>query len=134
MSHAGNGPGLRQRPLSPHIDIYTFKINMIMSILHRITGAMLYLGTVLLACWLLAAAAGPEHFAYVNGWFGTWLGRLVLFGYTWALLHHMLGGIRHFIWDLGYGFDLETVDQLGWMTGIGAAALTVLVWLAVMIF
>ena len=78
-------------------------INMVMSIVHRITGAALYFGTLLLAAWLVAAAMGEKQFALVNNLFGHPLGKLVLFGYTWALFHHMLGGLRHFLWDTGRG-------------------------------
>jgi succinate dehydrogenase / fumarate reductase cytochrome b subunit len=97
---------------------------------HRITGAALYAGSLLLSWWLIAAATGPEYFDFVSGFFGSWLGRLVLFGYTWALLHHMLGGIRHFIWDMGYGYDLKTIDRLCWGTVIVSAALTAVIWMA----
>ena len=79
---------------------------MVMSIVHRITGAALYFGTLLLAAWLIAAAMGARHFACVNGLFGHPLGKLVLFGYTWALIHHMLGGMRHLIWDTGRGLQI----------------------------
>ena len=95
------------RPLSPHLQIYKPILTMVMSILHRITGAALYFGTVLLAWWLIAAAAGPSYFDFVNGIYGSIIGRLILFGFTWALVHHMLGGLRHFIWDMGAGFGKE---------------------------
>ena len=75
-------------------------LTMMMSIVHRITGAALYFGTLLLVWWLIAAAAGPNAYAAVQWFMETLLGRLILFGYTWALIHHMLGGIRHLIWDL----------------------------------
>ncbi len=116
------------RPLSPHLQIYTPIINMVMSILHRMTGAALYFGSLLLAWWLIAAASGPDYFAYVNGLLGSMLGRIVLFGYTWALIHHALGGIRHFIWDTGRGYDLETIDQMCWWSIYASVALTLLVW------
>ncbi len=119
-----------ERPLSPHLQIYRPLINMVMSILHRLTGAALYLGTLLLAWWLIAAASGPDYFAFVNGLFASWFGRLVLFGYTWALIHHMLGGIRHLIWDAGHGFEIGTVDRLCWATIAGSVTLTLIVWLA----
>ena len=124
-THASKG---KQRPLSPHLQVYKPLINMVMSILHRITGAALYVGTILLAWWLVAAANSPSYFAYVSGLFGSPLGKLVLLGYTWALLHHMLGGIRHLIWDTGRGFDLGSVNSLSWGTIIGSLALTAAVW------
>ncbi len=124
-------PGRRarpQRPLSPHLQIYTPLINMVMSILHRITGAALYVGTLLLAWWLIAAATGPGDFDYVSAIFGSWPVRLILVGYTWALLHHMLGGLRHFIWDFGFGYDLKTIDQLSWGSIFLSLVLTAVIW------
>lgn len=118
------------RPLSPHLTIHALPINMVMSILHRLTGALLYGGTLIFAAWITAAAAGPEAYEFVSGILGSFVGKLVLFGYTWALAHHMLGGIRHLIWDSGHGFDLETVDLLSWGTLVGSLALTALLWLA----
>ena len=116
------------RPLSPHLQIYRRLINMVMSIVHRITGVALYVGTLLLAWWLTAVAIGPEALATANAFFGSIFGRLILFGYTWALMHHMMGGIRHFIWDTGRGFELETVNLLSWASIIASVALTVLIW------
>ena len=116
------------RPLSPHIQIYKPIMTMVMSILHRITGAALYFGTILVAWWLVSAAAGPAYFEFVNGIFGSFLGRLVLFGFTWALIHHMLGGLRHFIWDMGYGFGTEAREWLARATIIGSVAGTILLW------
>ena len=129
MSEATTGRGAKvERPLSPHLQIYTPLVNMVMSILHRMTGAALYLGTIILAAWLVAAASGPQAFATVSDLVDTWPGRLVLLGYTWALIHHALGGIRHFIWDFGVGYDLDTVDKLSWGTLAGSIILTALVW------
>ncbi len=91
------------RPLSPHLGIYRLTLTMAMSIAHRLTGAALYFGTALIAWWLIAAASGPNGYGTVQWFMGTWIGRLILFGYTWALIHHMLGGIRHLVWDTGRG-------------------------------
>jgi len=121
-------PSAADRPLSPHLQVYRPLINMTMSILHRITGAVLYGGTVLLAAWLAAAALSPDAFAGLNALLGSWLGRLVLIGFTWAVLHHLIGGIRHLIWDMGWGFDLKMVDLLSWGTLVLSLALTVVVW------
>ena len=119
----------RQRPLSPHIQIYKPLINMVMSILHRITGVALYFGTLLLVWWLVAAASGPAYFNFVNGLFASLPGQLILFGYTWALVHHMLGGVRHFIWDTGRGFDLPTVNKMSWATILGSVTITLAIWM-----
>jgi succinate dehydrogenase / fumarate reductase, cytochrome b subunit len=116
------------RPLSPHIQIYRWTLTMILSILHRATGVALYAGTGLLAWWLLAIATGPEAYEQVRLVSSHWLGRLVLFGYSWALFHHMFGGIRHFIWDTARGFDLKTVEILARITSIVPLLLTVLAW------
>lgn len=123
-------PRQAARPLSPHLQIYRLTVTMVMSIVHRITGAGLYAGTLLLAWWLVAVASGPDAYAVFEGFIGSWFGRLVLFGYTWALIHHMLGGIRHFIWDFGMGFELRTADLMAWGTVLGSVVLTVLVWIA----
>ena len=116
------------RPLSPHIQIYRWTLTMILSILHRATGVALYAGTGLLAWWLLAIATGPEAYEQVRLVSSHWLGRLVLFGYSWALIHHMFGGIRHFIWDTGRGFELKTVEVLARVTSILPLILTVSAW------
>lgn len=127
MSASQNPPNTN-RPLSPHLQIYKPIPTMVMSIVHRITGAALYFGTLLVAWWLIAAASGKDYFDFVNGVLGSWLGLLVLFGYTWALIHHMLGGLRHFAWDLGYLFDKNTTTKLAWATIISSAGLTLLIW------
>jgi succinate dehydrogenase / fumarate reductase, cytochrome b subunit len=116
------------RPLSPHLSVYRPPINMVMSILHRITGMALYFGTLLLAAWLIAAADGEAHFAIVNAIFAHPLGKLLLFGYTWALLHHMLGGVRHLIWDTGRGLSIPQVNALSWLSIIGSITLTLALW------
>jgi succinate dehydrogenase / fumarate reductase cytochrome b subunit len=116
------------RPLSPHLSIYRWQMTMVMSIAHRLTGVALYFGTLLLAIWLIAAATGPRQFDAVNAVAGSWLGLIVLFGYTWALLHHMLGGLRHFVWDTGHGLDKPARDQLAAANLILSIVLTVAVW------
>ena len=116
------------RPLSPHLQIYKPIPTMVASIVHRITGAALYVGTLLLAAWLLAAAMGPGQFALVNGLAGSLLGKLVLLGYSWALIHHMLGGIRHLIWDTGAMFDKHTSTKMAKISIVLSVALTILVW------
>lgn len=116
------------RPLSPHLQIYRPMLSMMMSIVHRITGGALYVGTILIAIWLVSAASGPSAFATVQAIYGSFLGQLVLFGYTWALVNHALGGVRHLIWDVGRGFGPER-ELLYRATLIGSIALTVLIWI-----
>lgn len=121
--------GADQRPLSPHLSIYRKSITMMMSIVHRMTGAALYFGTILLAWWLIAVAAGPSYYAYVNSVLGHPVGKLVLVGYTWALIHHMLGGIRHLVWDTGKGMTISASNALCWLSLVVSLALTAALWL-----
>jgi succinate dehydrogenase / fumarate reductase cytochrome b subunit len=118
----------RPRPLSPHLQIWRPTLTMTMSIVHRITGTGLYLGSLLVAWWLIAASAGANSYATVEAFYGSIIGKLVLFGYTWALLHHMLGGIRHLFWDLGYGFGKNEREWLARATVFGSITLTILLW------
>jgi succinate dehydrogenase / fumarate reductase cytochrome b subunit len=117
------------RPLSPHLQVFRMMLSMMVSITHRITGAALYFGFLLFAWWLLAAASGPDYFDYVQSLFTSWFGRLVLFGFTWALMFHLLGGIRHLIWDTGRALDIESVDMLAQINAAGSVLLTILVWI-----
>ena len=116
------------RPLSPFMN-YRWTLTMAMSIVHRITGIALYVGTLLMAWWLIATASGPGAYANIQGFTSSWIGRVVVFGYTWALLHHMLGGIRHLIWDLGYGFGPSEREWLTRAALIGSITLTIVVWI-----
>ena len=105
-------------------------LTMAMSIIHRITGVALYFGTLLLVWWLIAAASGPAAYANVQAFTSSFIGRLIVFGYTWALMHHLLSGLRHFVWDLGYGFKANEREALTWGALIGGISLTVLLWIA----
>jgi succinate dehydrogenase / fumarate reductase cytochrome b subunit len=118
-----------ERPLSPHLQIYRPMLTMMMSIAHRITGAALAVGFALLTWWLVAVSMGPDAYDCVQSFFGSLFGRALLFAFTWALIHHMLGGIRHLIWDTGAGLDKQTVEIFALATIIGSIVLTVLVWI-----
>ncbi len=123
-------PGPRRpRPLSPHLSIYRPTMTMAMSIAHRISGVALYVGVLLLAWFLIAASADASSFAVFSGFISSFIGRIALFLATWALFHHLVGGLRHAMWDAGYGLDAPLRDQMAWATGIGGLALTVLVWI-----
>ncbi len=125
MAHPG---AKAARPLSPHLTVWRPTITYVMSIVHRITGGVLYFGMILLAWWLLAAATGPEAFAVANGFFGSWFGLLILLGFTWAFLHHLLGGIRHLVWDTGAGYSKAVRNGMAWATIVGSLVLTVVVF------
>jgi succinate dehydrogenase / fumarate reductase cytochrome b subunit len=118
----------RPRPLSPHLQVYKMTLTFLMSGFHRVTGIGLYFGILLLAWWLIAAASGPNAYANVEWFMGSLIGRLVLFGYTWALLHHTIGGIRHLIWDNLSGFEPAEREMLALATIVGSASLTLVVW------
>ena len=118
----------RARPLSPHLEVYRFTLTMAMSIVHRITGVANYVGTILLVAWLGAAALGGEAHATLNALFGSWIGQIVLFGYTWSLFHHMLGGLRHFVWDTGRMLDPAGREVIVRIQVIASIVLTIGVW------
>jgi succinate dehydrogenase / fumarate reductase cytochrome b subunit len=125
---AGMMASRRPRPVSPHLQIYRLTTTYLMSGLHRITGFVLYFGFALVAWWLLAAASGPNAYAAFEWFTGSIIGEIILIGYTWALIHHALGGIRHLIWDLIYGFEPAEREMLALATIIGSVVLTVVVW------
>jgi succinate dehydrogenase / fumarate reductase cytochrome b subunit len=118
------------RPLSPHLQIYRWQLTSVLSILHRAAGVALGLGAILLVWWLVAAASGPGPYAAVQGFLGSWLGLLLLFGWTLSLFYHLCNGIRHLAWDTGIGFDLQTTYRTGWAVVAATAVLTVIAWIA----
>ncbi len=122
------------RPLSPHLGIYRLTLTLMMSGFHRISGAALTFGMLLVVWWLLAAAAGPNAYANVQWFMETLIGRLILFGFSWALLHHMLGGIRHLIWDTGRGFGPSEREWLALATLVGSIVLTIILWVVASFF
>ncbi len=120
----------RERPLSPHLQIYRPQITTVLSILHRITGGALAVGTLLLVYWLVAIAGGPDTYDAAQSLIGSIIGQLLLLGWTWALFYHLANGIRHLFWDAGKGFELPTVTASGWTVVFLATALTVITWSA----
>ena len=119
----------QNRPLSPHLQIYRPQITSVLSILHRVTGVALTVGTLVIAYWLIAAASGPEAFAAAQGWLGSFFGVLLLLGWSFGLLYHLCNGVRHLAWDVGLGFEIETVTQTGWVTVAVAGGLTLVSWI-----
>ncbi len=118
------------RPRSPHLQIYKWPVTMGTSILHRVTGIGLGLGTLVLAWWLVAASMGPEAYAVFEGTAFHWFGRVVLFGFTAALVYHALNGVRHLFWDVGKGFKVSTANKTGALTYAATAVLTLAIWVA----
>lgn len=117
-----------ERPLSPHLGIYRWQAQMVTSILHRASGIALATGSILLLVGLLALATGPAAFARVQAFCTSWLGIILLVGWTWSLAFHLLNGIRHLLQDAGMGFRIEQFVRNSWLASIGSIVLTVLVW------
>ena len=103
---------------------------MLLSITHRATGIALAVGALLMVCWLLAVASGPAAFDDLNAFLGSWFGRLILFGWTWALMYHLANGIRHLFWDAGLGLELEAAQASGYAAAIVSIVATIAIWVA----
>jgi succinate dehydrogenase / fumarate reductase, cytochrome b subunit len=116
------------RPLSPHLQIYRPMLTMMLSIIHRITGSALYFGSALLVWWVFAVALGPDSYATFQSVAGSIPGQLILFGFTWALVHHLIGGLRHLVWDTGRGFDLATVELMARLSIAASVTITLVIW------
>jgi succinate dehydrogenase / fumarate reductase cytochrome b subunit len=116
------------RPLSPHLQVYRWQLTSVLSILHRATGVALSAGAVVLLWWLIAAAQGPQSYAVVQAFLGSWIGLVLLFGWSLALFYHLCNGLRHLWWDTGRGLDLPSVYRSGWAVLAGAALLTLIAW------
>ncbi len=116
------------RPLSPHLQVYRWQIQMVTSILHRATGIVLAIGSLLIAAALVSLASGPEAWACTVGLAATWYGLLVLVGWTWALAFHWLNGIRHLLQDAGWGYSIARFVSNSWISVIGSFVLTAVVW------
>lgn len=119
---------LVRRPLSPHLQVYRPQLTSLLSIMNRVTGIAISIGTLLLVWWLVAAAVGPGAFGTVQAFIASPVGLFVLFGWTASLFYHFFGGIRHLAWDLGYGLDLPGVHASGWAAVAAALVCTVLTW------
>ncbi|MCR0983497.1 succinate dehydrogenase, cytochrome b556 subunit [Roseomonas populi] len=119
-----------RRPLSPHLQVYDMlQMSSATSISHRITGSAWSVGLVFFVWWILALAAGPESYARAQWFFGSFIGVIVLFGLSVAVWYHTLNGVRHLVWDAGYGYDIPTTYRTGWMVIIGTGVMTVLTWI-----
>ena len=122
MANADRG----NRPLSPHLTIYKPQLTSITSILIRITGNALILSVFLIVCWLFSAATSPQYFTVIDSFMNSWFGTLVLISSLWAVWYHLLGGLRHLIWDRAIGLDLKTAEYLGWSVVFGSFLLTII--------
>ncbi len=116
------------RPLSPHLQVYRPQLTSVLSILFRIMGVATSVGSIVLIWWLAAAASGAEYFELVQSFLGSWFGRLLLFGWTFALVFHLCNGIRHLYWDAGKGLELETAYASGKAVIVFSVIITLGLW------
>jgi succinate dehydrogenase / fumarate reductase cytochrome b subunit len=117
------------RPLSPHLQIYRWQLTSVLSILHRMSGIALAVGAILLISWLGSAADGPGPHAKFQNFLGSWIGLVLLFGWSMALFYHSCNGIRHLWWDTGRGLELKSVYASGWTVVAATTGLTVVAWI-----
>ena len=118
----------RERPISPHLQVYKPQITSVLSIFHRITGVALTFGLILLVAWIFTLSLGEEYFEYFVMFIKSWFGLLILFGFTFALNYHLCNGIRHLFWDAGYGYKIVTVHKSGLAVLVVSFVLTILIW------
>ncbi len=123
-----------ERPLSPHLSVYKPQITSMLSILHRITGFGLSVGTLLLGAWLWSAAFSPSFYATLTEVTASWFGRVFLFGWTVAFFYHLFNGIRHLMWDAGMGLTIPSVNRSGIAVLLLTLALSVGVWAYVLLY
>jgi len=116
------------RPLSPHLQVYRPQLTSVLSILHRSTGLFLVLGTVMIVFWVIALALGHNIFASYQAWLGSLLGKVLLVGWSFSLFYHLANGIRHLLWDAGWGYEIEHVYRTGWIVVSISVILTGLLW------
>ncbi len=118
------------RPLSPHLQVYRPQITSFLSILHRLTGVALFGGALIFTYWISSATYGPEAFKLAQSILGSWFGRLVLFGMTFALYYHLFNGIRHLAWDVGWGYEMPKLRLSGWLVVLASGGMTLLTFVA----
>ncbi|SJZ57027.1 succinate dehydrogenase, cytochrome b556 subunit [Novilysobacter spongiicola] len=121
-----------ERPLSPHLQVYRWQVQMVTSILHRATGVILVVGSLLVAWALVALAGGPDSWSTFSGFARSWFGFLVMFGWTWALAFHLINGVRHLAQDAGYAFDIKGTIRNSWISVFGSLLLTAVIWVVAM--
>ncbi len=122
-----------RRPLSPHLQVYKPQLTSVLSIMNRISGVATSVGTLMMVWWLVASAGSAHAFAVMQAFMGSFVGIILLFGWTVALMYHLVGGLRHLAWDAGYGFDLPQAYASGWAAIIATAVLTVLIWIVALV-
>ena len=122
---------IRPRPLSPHLQVYRPLVTSVLSFLHRGTGLFLVLGTLMIAFWVITLALGQNIFAIYQAWLESVMGKMLLVFWSFSLFYHLANGIRHLLWDIGWGYDIDRVYVTGWIVVSTSVILTVLLWLSV---
>ena len=122
---------IRRRPLSPHLQVYRPQLTSVLSILHRGTGLFLVLGTLMISFWVITLALGPNIFVIYQTWLGSLIGKVLLVFWSFSLFYHWANGIRHLLWDIGWGYDIDRVHMTGWIVVSVSVILTGLLWLSV---
>ena len=116
-------------PLSPHLQIYRWHISSLLSITHRISGVINLLALILIFFWLIFLSLGENNYQSFLLIINSFIGKFILIGFTWSMSFHLLSGIRHLVWDLGYGFEIKTANITGIIVIISSLALTIIFWL-----
>ena len=118
-----------KNPLSPHLQIYRWQISSLISIIHRITGILNFLGLIFISVWISSAGISENSFEYFSVFLKSFIGRFILIGFTWSISYHLLSGIRHLFWDLGYGYEIKTANFSGILVILSSLILTIVLWI-----
>ena len=118
-----------KNPLSPHLQIYRWQISSLISITHRITGILNFLGLIFISAWISSAGISENLFECFSVFLKSFIGRFILIGFTWSISYHLLSGIRHLFWDLGYGYEINTANFSGILVILGSLVLTIILWM-----
>ena len=118
-----------KNPLSPHLQIYRWQISSLISITHRITGILNFLGLIFISFWICSIGISENLFQYFSIFFKSFIGKFILIGFTWSISYHLLSGIRHLFWDLGYGYEIKSANFSGILVILGSLILTVILWM-----
>ncbi|KAB7769236.1 MULTISPECIES: succinate dehydrogenase, cytochrome b556 subunit [Xanthomonas] len=118
----------RERPLSPHLQVYRWQIQMVTSILHRATGIVLSVGALIIAAALLVLMLGPASWNCFRGMAGAWYGQVFLFAWSWAFAYHLCNGLRHIVQDFGHGYSIPAFVRSSWMSVVGSLVIVALIW------
>jgi len=118
-----------KNPLSPHLQIYRWHVSSLVSITHRITGILNLLGLIFICIWISSAGISQNLFEFYSIFLKSFVGKFILIGFTWSMSCHLLSGVRHFFWDLGYGYEIKTANLSGIIVILGSFVLTIIFWM-----